>query len=64
VLHPNALIVSLVVGIVGFVASLWMYWRVLRPGNIASEWWRRQLSGEKIAAAYLALDEIENAQIR
>ena len=64
VLHPHSLIVSLVVGIVGFVVSVWLYWRVLRSGNTSAESWRRKLSGESIAAAYLALDEIENAQIR
>jgi serine/threonine-protein kinase len=64
VLYPPSLIVSLVVGIIGFVASVWLYLRVLRSGSTSAESWRRKLSGESIAAAYLALDEIENAQIR
>jgi len=64
VLHPNSLIVSLVVGIVGFVVSLWLFYRVLRSSNTSAESWRRKLSGGSISAAYLALDEIENAQIR
>ncbi|TWU38293.1 Serine/threonine-protein kinase PknB [Novipirellula artificiosorum] len=64
VLHPFSLIPSLVVGIVGFVASVWLYWRALRSSNTSSEWWRTKLAGESIATAYLALDEIENAQIR
>ncbi len=64
VLHPRSLIVSLVVGIVGFVASDWLYCRVLRAGNTSAESWKRKLAGKSIAAAYLALDEIENAQIR
>jgi len=64
VLHPYSLIPSLVVGIVGLVVSVGLYWRVLRSGNPAAESWRRRLAGESIAAAYLALDEIENAQIR
>ncbi len=64
VLYPNSLIPSLVVGVVGFGVSVWLYWRVLRSGNTSSESWRRKLSGESIATAYLALDEIENAQIR
>ena len=64
VLHPRSLIVSLVVGIVGLVASVWLYWRALRSGNASSEWWRTKLSGDSIAAAYRALDEIKNAQIR
>ena len=63
VLYRNSLLPSLVIGIVGFVASLWLYWRVLRVGNASAESWRRKFSGESISAAYLALDEIENAQI-
>ena len=63
VIYRNALIPSLVVGILGFVVSAWLYWRVLRSGNESDESWRRKLSGKSIAAAYLALDEIENAQI-
>ncbi len=64
VLYPGSLYVSLVVGIVGLVTSVWLYWRALRSGNPSSEWWRTKLSGESLAAAYLALDEIENAKIQ
>lgn len=64
VLYPYSLYPSLVIGIVGFAVSLWLYWRALRSGNPSAESWKRKLSGESIAAAYLALDEIENAQIR
>lgn len=63
VLHPNSLIVSLAVGIVGFVASVWLYWRA-KSSDTSAESQRRKLSGKSISAAYLALDEIENAQIR
>ncbi len=63
VLHPRALGLSLAVGVVGFVVSLWLYWRVLKPTNPSAEAWKRKLGGESIAAAYLALDEIEDAQI-
>ncbi|MCA9139174.1 MAG: protein kinase, partial [Planctomycetales bacterium] len=64
VLYPQSLIVSLAVGIAGFAVSLWLYWRALRIGNPSAELWKRKLAGESIAAAYLALDEIENAHIR
>ncbi len=64
VLYANSLIPSLVVGVVGFVVSVWLYQRVLRSGSASSGSWRTKLSGESIAAAYLAIDEIENAQIR
>lgn len=64
VLHPYSLTVSLVVGTIGFGASIWLYMRVLKSASTSAESWRRRLSGESLAAAYLALDEIENAQIR
>ncbi|QDT11779.1 serine/threonine-protein kinase [Stieleria marina] len=64
VLYPQSLIVSLVIGIIGLVVSLWLYWRAVKPKSPSSELWRRKLSGESISAAYLALDEIENARIR
>jgi hypothetical protein len=64
VLYGNSLLTSLVIGIVGLVVSLWLYWRVLRSGDTSSESWRTKLSGGSISAAYLALDDIENAQIR
>ena len=64
VLYSNALIATLVVGVVGFAASVWLYWRAVRSGNTSSESWRKKFSGKSIAAAYLALDEIDSAQIR
>ncbi len=64
VLHPRSLIVPLIVGIVGFVVSVWLYWLALRSANPSSEWWRTKLARESIDNAYLALDEIEKAQIR
>jgi serine/threonine-protein kinase len=64
VLYRYSLVPALVVGIVGLTVSLWLYGRVLRSGNPSSEAWKRKLSGESIAAAYLALEEMENAQIR
>lgn len=63
VLLPSPLIVSLVVGFIGFGVSLWLYWSALRPGNPSAEVWRAKLSGKSIAAAYRELDEIENAKI-
>ncbi len=63
VLHPNSLVASLAVGLIGFVGSCWLYWRALRSSDASAESRRRQLSGKSIAAAYLALDEIQDAQI-
>ncbi|RCS54933.1 serine/threonine protein kinase [Bremerella cremea] len=64
VLHPNCLIPSLVVGIVGFAVSAGLFWNVVRSGNAAAESWRRKLGGKSISNAYLALEEIEQAQIQ
>ena len=38
-------------------------WDILNSGKESAEAWRRQFSGKSITAAYLALGEIENAQI-
>ncbi|MCA9258860.1 MAG: hypothetical protein KDA61_06655, partial [Planctomycetales bacterium] len=43
VLHPYSLVPSLIVGIVGFVGSVWLYWRALRSENPSSEIWKRRL---------------------
>jgi len=64
VLHPNSLVVSLVVGVSGLLVSVWMYWRVLSSKTDSAEAWKRKFSAKSIRAAYLALDEIESAQIR
>lgn len=63
VLYPNSLVPSLVVGVVGFAGSVWLYLRFLHSSKIPSEEARRKLSGRSLRAAYLALDEIEQAQI-
>ncbi|MGB7328324.1 MAG: serine/threonine-protein kinase [Rubripirellula sp.] len=64
VLYRNSLVPSLAVGIVGFSVSLWLYCRALKSSNESSQSWRRKFAGESIANAFLALDEIEDAQIR
>ncbi len=64
VLHPNSLVVSLIVGVIGFLLSVWLYWRVLTSKTDSAETWKRKFSGESIRTAYLSLDEIESAQIR
>ncbi|GAB5401869.1 MAG: serine/threonine-protein kinase [Aureliella sp.] len=64
VTHPNSLYVSLAVGIVGWVASVVLYCRVLRPGNPSAESWRQRLAGTSIAAASQSLDEIQAAGIQ
>lgn len=63
VLHPYSLIPSLAVGIPGFLVSVWIYLRVLRSSADSAKDWRRKLSGESIASAFLALEEIEEAKI-
>ena len=64
VLHPGSLIVSLVVGMIGLFVSLWLYWRLLNSDKPSADSWRRKFSGNSIHAAYLALEEIETANIR
>lgn len=63
VLHPRALVVSISVGVMGFIVSVWLYARALRSHRASPESAKRKLAGKSIAGAYLALDEIENARI-
>ncbi len=63
VLHPNSLIPSLVVGVIGLTMTLWLYLRSQRTDNLAAEKWRKTFAGRSIAAADLALQEIELARI-
>ena len=63
VLHPYSLIPSVVVGGIGLVVSVWLTLRVQRPDNPTAEAWRKRLAGSSLAAADLALREIEQAHI-
>ena len=64
VLHPNSLIPSLIVGVVGIAASLWLYRHALRSEQTGAKAWRTRLAGKSLSAAETALDEIEKAAIR
>ncbi|MCA9059330.1 MAG: serine/threonine protein kinase [Planctomycetaceae bacterium] len=64
VLHPFSLIPSLIIGILGLVVSVWVFWRVLTSKHPSAESSKRKLAGASIAAPHLALDEIEDANIR
>lgn len=64
IMHPNSLIPSLVVGVIGLVVSYWLYLRAQRSDKASAEQWRKRFAGESIAKAYLALKEIEQAQIQ
>ncbi|QEF98663.1 Serine/threonine-protein kinase PknB [Stieleria maiorica] len=64
VLHPNSLIPSIVLGVVGLAISCWLYVRVQRRDRPSAQAWRERFAGNSIANAYLVLHEIEQAQIR
>lgn len=64
VMHPNSLIPSLVVGVIGLVVSYWLYFKVKRSDKASASQFRKKLAGESIANAYLAIKEIEQAQIQ
>ena len=63
-LNPNSLIPTLVVGVIGLVACYWLLVRVQRSDKASAEQWRERFAGKSIAKAYLALKEIEQAQIQ
>ena len=58
-----SLYVSLIVGIPGFVISVWLYLRVMSGDKATSESWKQQFAGESIASANRQLDEIVEAGI-
>lgn len=64
VLYPNSLYPSLGIGVIGFTVSLVLFWLALRSGNPSAPYWRKRLAGRSISAAYVVLDEIEQAQIQ
>ncbi|MCG8649158.1 MAG: serine/threonine protein kinase, partial [Pirellulales bacterium] len=64
VMHPNSLIPSLVIGVIGLVVSYWLYVRVQRSTKASAEQWQKRFAGVSIATAYMALKEIEQAQIQ
>jgi hypothetical protein len=43
--------------------SVWLYRRAMNLKTESGETWRRKFAGESINNAYVALDEIEEAQI-
>lgn len=64
VLHPNSLIPSLIVGVVGLAGSGALYARLLSNKNKSARKWREQFAGKSICAAERALNEIIQAQIQ
>ena len=64
ILHPNSLVPSLIVGVVGLAVSIWLYIRVVWGINSSTEAWKKRLAGGSLASADLALQEIEKTQIR
>jgi hypothetical protein len=51
------------VGLVGFAVSVGLFLRVLSRRDSSADAWKTKLAAKSIAAAYLALEEIENAHI-
>ena len=64
VIYRNSFLVSLVIGILGFIVSLGLYLWALRPANPSAEVWKTRASSESLANAYRALKEMEQANIR
>lgn len=64
VLHPNSLIVSLIVGVAGWIVSELFYLRIVSSRSASAEKWKMQFAGRSIQEGYRSLEEIEAAQIR
>lgn len=63
VLYPGSLYVSLIVGVVGFVASVFLYNRSINSERASEQKWSRQYCGASLSNASLLLKEIEHAGI-
>lgn len=63
VVHPGALTVSLVVGVIGLAVSEFFWFRLLSGKNETAEMWRMRFSGKSIPSAWRWLEEIERAHI-
>lgn len=59
VLLPGCLYVSLLVGVIGLAASLWLYIRLQRSASPMAENWRTEFAGNSLANAHKTLDEID-----
>ena len=64
VLYRTSLIPSVVIGAVGLIASTWLYCWALRPRDDSSKVWGFNLASRSVREAFLALDEIERADIQ
>lgn len=64
ILHPNSLVPSLIVGVIGLFVSLWLYFRVQRPDQPRSIEWSTKFAGRSIQNALQLLDELKGANVR
>ncbi|WP_235952293.1 serine/threonine-protein kinase [Crateriforma spongiae] len=64
VLHPNVLVPSLTIGLVGMLFSYWLYVRVQRPGSKNAELWKDKFAGNSFRNAAKLLDECRSLGIR
>jgi serine/threonine-protein kinase len=63
VMYPVAFWPSFGIGVIGLVASLALYAKILRSEKPGAEKIRRALAGESLSAADLALEEIANTEM-
>ncbi|MEL6109892.1 MAG: serine/threonine-protein kinase [Planctomycetota bacterium] len=64
VMYPGCLYVSLVIGVIGMLGSVLLYYRALTSDQATADKWTRQFSGSSLNSASLLLDEIEQAGIQ
>ncbi len=63
VLLPNPLMISLVVGIVGFAACELFFWRTIGSGGQSAESWKTHFCGSSLKEAFQSLEEMVSARI-
>ncbi|MEM9412222.1 MAG: serine/threonine-protein kinase [Planctomycetota bacterium] len=63
VLHPNSFWISSVVGVSGWLISMWLFLRAVRANEDSEAKWEWEWAGGSISGAYALLKEMENAKI-
>lgn len=63
IMHPHSLYPSLIVGMVGFAVSIWLFVRVQRPSRQNSEFWKSKLAGTSLQKTARQLDELEQLDV-
>ncbi|QEG40878.1 serine/threonine protein kinase [Roseimaritima ulvae] len=64
VMHPNSLVPSLIIGVLGMLISLWLYYRMVKPSRDDAEVWQSKFAGSSFRNATSLLNQIAERKIQ